>query len=143
MRSVRFDRPAPYPPRISAATRPFWEALRVERLTTTRCLDCGDTTFPPKPICPNCFSLRLSWLPLSGRGTLYSYSKVWAGPEAFGEELPYTVCVVDLDEGLRLGSRLFDAVEPEVEGRVTPVYVHYTDATLLFFGSEAARNNES
>ncbi len=80
---------------------------------------------------------------MSGRGTLYSYSKVWAGPEVFGEELPYTVCVVDLDEGLRLGSRLFDAVEPEVEGRVTPVYVHYTDATLLFFESEAARNNES
>ncbi len=143
MRSVRVDRPAPYPPRISAATRPFWDALGDERLTTTRCLDCGDTTFPPKPICPNCFSTQLSWQSLSGRGTLYSYSRVWAGPEVFGEELPYTVCVVDLDEGLRLGSRLLDGVEPEVGKRVTPVFVHYTDATLFFFESEAAMKNES
>lgn len=143
MRSVRLDRPAPYPPRISAATRPFWEALRDERLTTTRCLDCGDDTFPPKPICPNCFSSRISWQPLSGRGTLYSYSKIWAGPEVFEEELPYTVCVVDLDEGLRLGSRLLDDVEPEVGGRVIVAFVHYTDVTLFFFEPEAAKKNES
>ena len=143
MRSVRVDRPAPDPPRISATTKPFWEALGDERLTTTRCLDCADVTFPPKPICPNCFSSRLSWQPLSGRGTLYSYSKVWAGPEVFGEELPYTVCVVDLDEGLRLASRLLDAVEPEVGERVALVFVHYTDATLFFFEAEAARTSES
>lgn len=80
---------------------------------------------------------------MSGRGTLYSYSKIWAGPEVFGEELPYTVCVVDLDEGLRLGSRLLEAVEPRVGERVTAVYVHYTDATLFFFESEAARKDES
>lgn len=143
MRSVRLDRPAPYPPRVSAATKPFWEGLGEERLTTTRCLDCGDITFPPKPICPNCFSSRLEWQPLSGGGALYSYCKVWAGPEVFGEELPYTVCVVDLDEGLRLGSRLIHADQPEVGERVAVVFVHYTDATLFFFEPEAARKNES
>jgi uncharacterized protein len=139
LRSVRVDHPAPYPPRISDATSPFWEALGDELLTTTRCRDCGDTAFPPRAICPNCFSSRLSWQSLSGRGTLYSYSRVWAGPEVFKEELPYTVCIVDLDEGLRLGSRLLDAAEPEVGARVTLVCVHYTDATLFFFeldGSE-------
>ena len=143
MRSIRVDRPAPYPPRISTATKPFWEALRNERLITTHCLNCEDFTFPPKPICPNCFSSLLSWQPLSGWGTLYSYSKVWAGPEVFGEELPYTVCIVDLDEGLRLGSRLLDAVEPEVGERVTLVCVHYTDATLFFFELDGARKNKA
>lgn len=142
MRSVRLNRPAPYPPRISVATKPFWEALRDERLTTTRCLDCGDITFPPKPICPNCFSSHLSWRTLSGRGTLYSYSRVWAGPQVFADELPYTVCVVDLDEGLRLGSRLLNAVEPKVGERVASVFVHYTDATLFFFEAEAASKSE-
>ena len=74
---------------------------------------------------------------------MYSYSKVWAGPKVFGEELPYTVCVVDLDEGLRLGSRLLDAVEPEVGARVTLVCVYYTDATLFFFELDGARKNKA
>ena len=125
LRFVRVDRPAPYPPRISDATRPFWEALGDGRLTTTRCRDCGDTAFPPKAICPNCSP------------------RVWAGPEVFGEELPYTVCVVDLDEGLRLGSRLLDAVEPEVGARVTLVCVHYMDATLFFFELYGAGKNKA
>jgi uncharacterized protein len=140
MRAINRDGRAPYPPRISEATRPFWEALRDGRLTTTRCQDCGDTTFPPKAVCPNCFSERLSWQPLSGRGTLYSYSTVWAGPKVFEEELPYTVCVVDLDEGLRVGSRLIldNGIEPMVGQRVTPVWVHYTDVTLFCFEPEEA-----
>lgn len=134
MRSVRVDRPAPYPPRVSNATRPFWEAARDKRLTTTRCEDCEGMTFPPKPICPNCLSRRLAWQPLSGRGILYTYSTIWAGPAIFKEELPYTVCVVDLDEGLRVGSRLIlDGVEPKVGQYVTLVWVHYTDTTLFYF----------
>jgi uncharacterized OB-fold protein len=46
---------------------------------------------------------------------LYSYSTVWAGPKVFEEELPYTVCVVDLDEGTRRGvaCSLLEAVMEE------------------------------
>lgn len=138
MRSVSVGHPAPYPPRISEATRTFWDSLRNERLRTTRCQDCGDLTFPPKPVCPNCLSASLSWRDFSGEGTLYSYTTVWAGPQIFEEELPYTVCVVDLDEGLRLGSRLIleSGVEPEPGRRVSPVWVHYSDVTLFYFELE-------
>lgn len=135
MRSERVNRSAPYPPRVSEAMRPFWDTVRNERLSTTCCQDCGYTTFPPKIICPNCFSTRLTWQPLSGEGILYSYCKIWAGPRIFEEELPYTVCVVDLEEGLRVGSRLIldGGVEPMVGQRVTPVWLHYTDVTLFCF----------
>lgn len=114
--------------------KPFWESLRNEQFTTTRCQDCGDTTFPPKVVCPNCFSERLLWIPLGGKGVLYSYTKVWAGPDVFREDIPYTLCVVDLEEGIRVGSRLLDeGDEVKVGDPVSLVFVHYSDVTLFYF----------
>ena len=108
MRSETRNRPAAYPPRVSEATRPFWKGLREERFSTTRCDDCGDMTFPPKVVCPNCLSERLSWRPLSGRGTLYSYTRV--------------------------ASRLLgDHASPEVGALVSVVFLHYEDVTLFCF----------
>lgn len=134
MRSLRLGQPAAYPPRLTDATRPFWEALGDGRFVTTRCEDCGDVTFPPKVICPNCFSSRLSWQTLSGRGTLYSHTRVWAAPGVFSSEVPYTLCIVDLDEGLRVASRLLHDSEPPAPGSpVSLVFVHYEDITLFYF----------
>lgn len=135
MRAEKRDRPAPYPPRMSESTRPFWDGLREGRFSTTRCDDCGETTFPPKTVCPNCLSQRLSWQPLSGRGTLYSYTRVWAAPAVFEEEVPYTLCVVDLEEGLRVASRLLaaDVGGPEVGAPVSLVLLHHEDVTLFCF----------
>lgn len=134
MRSETRNTPAAYPPRTSEATQPFWDGLRNEVLFTTRCDDCGDTTFPPKVVCPNCLSQRLSWYQLSGRGILYSYTRVWAAPAIFADEVPYTLCIVDLEEGLRVASRLVgDDSNPEIDGPVSAVFLHHEDVTLFCF----------
>jgi len=39
---------------------------------------------------------------VSGRGTIYTHSTVAAAPTGFDDIAPYTVAVVDLDEGGRL-----------------------------------------
>lgn len=71
---------------------------------------------------------------MSGRGTLYSYTRVWAGPEIFENDLPYTLCVVDLEEGIRAGSRLVgDFAGAKVGEAVSIVFVHYTNGTLFYF----------
>ncbi len=62
-----------YPPRMSTFTEPFWSALAQGRWQTTCCEACGKFTFPPKPICPHCWSGRMQWKDLSARG-------VHAGP---------------------------------------------------------------
>jgi hypothetical protein len=52
----------------------------------------------------------------------------------FADDLPYTLCVVDLDEGLRVGSRLLeDGDKIQVEWSVSLVLVHYSDVTLFCF----------
>lgn len=110
-----------YPPRMTAFTRPFWEGLREGIFQTSRCTDCAHMTFPPKPICPECWGSNLEWVRLSGTGTLVSYTEVSAAPAMFAHEAPYTLCIVDLDEGVRCVSRVlaaWDDLRPDLPVRL-------------------------
>jgi uncharacterized OB-fold protein len=100
-----------YPPRSTPFTEPFWQGLRESRLQTTKCLDCEHITFPPKPVCPNCWSGRVDWIRLRGTGVLRSYTEVCVAPLMFAAEAPYILCLVDLDEGVRCLSRIQAAWE--------------------------------
>jgi uncharacterized protein len=95
-----------YPARISEFTAPFWNALAKGAFISTRCLTCEHVTFPPKPVCPNCWSSDIQWQDLQTRGVLYSWTRVHAPPEAFAAESPYALGIVDLIEGTRLACRL-------------------------------------
>lgn len=65
---------------------------------------------------------------------MYAYTRVWSGPEIFEEDLPYTLCVVDLEEGVRVGARLLsDFAEAKVGETVSVVFVHYLGGTLFYF----------
>lgn len=120
-----------YPPRRTAFTAPFWDGLREGVFQTTKCDDCSHMTFPPKPVCPHCWSDKVSWQKLSGKGILRSYTEICAAPLAFAEEVPYTVCLVDLDENIRCMSRInatFEELTPDVRVKVvfrkaTPEYL--------------------
>jgi uncharacterized OB-fold protein len=127
------NRDRAYPPRVTAFTAAFWEALADGRVITTRCARCQEATFPPKPICPHCLHDQVSWIDVAPNGRLYSWTRVHAGPAVFEEELPYAVGVVDLDAGLRLALRLHGA--PEGDWRcgmpVRLVRLDYRDGPLL------------
>jgi uncharacterized OB-fold protein len=74
-----------------------------------RCTACARHQFFPRILCVHCGSEELEWVAASGRGTVYSYSVVRRKPEAGGD---YNVVLVDLDEGVRLMSRL-EGVAPD------------------------------
>ncbi|SDG81505.1 Zn-ribbon domain-containing OB-fold protein [Microbacterium pygmaeum] len=110
-----------YPPRVTAFTRTFWDGLRDGTFLTTRCQDCGHMTFPPKPVCPECWKSNVEWVELSGRGVLVSYTEVSAAPQMFEHEAPYTLCIVDLDESVRCVSRVlaaWDDLAPDARVRL-------------------------
>ena len=102
-----------YPPRVSAFTQPFWDGLTQGCWQTTCCDACGRQTFPPRPICPHCWCDKVSWSPLSSRGTLYSWTRIHAAPAVFESEAPYAVGIVDLDSGIRLACRLLDSTHTD------------------------------
>lgn len=117
----RQDATLAYPPRVTEFTRPFWDGLAAGTLSTTRCTGCGHMTFPPKPVCPECWASDLEWVELSGKGTLYSFTEVSAAPSTFAAETPYVLCLVDLDEGVRCLSRIlapYDSLVPDTRVRL-------------------------
>jgi uncharacterized protein len=131
MSSVTIDKPRSYPPRVTAFTRRFWNGLLEGRFETTKCDDCGKASFPPKPICPHCWSKSLSWITLSGRGKLYSQTVIHASPAVFRAETPYRVGIVDLDEGLRIATRIVSEGEPKLDSAVELVVLRYSDGPLF------------
>lgn len=122
----------PYPPRVTEFTKPFWEGLDDGVLRTTRCDECGYMTFPPKPICPDCWGKNVQWVDLAGRGVLYTYTEVSAAPAMFADETPYVLCLVDLDEGVRCVSRVLAPWEELRPGLRVKVAVRDTDPVKLF-----------
>lgn len=65
-----------------------------------QCEACGRLHFFPRVCCPHCGAEALRWVAPSGRGTVYSSTVV---RRADGD---YTVCLIDLEEGPRLMSRV-------------------------------------
>ena len=102
------QRPAPIVTEDSAA---FWDAVDEGRLVAQRCVDCGRLRHPPRPMCPECQSLELETVTLSGRGTVYSYA-VLHHPQHPAFEYPVRAALIDLDEGIRVVSNLV-GVEPD------------------------------
>ena len=76
--------------------------LKNGRLMGTVCKDCGYVTFPPRSDCPECMSGNFEFREYSGKGTVYTFTTIEAAPTGFDDMAPYTVAVVDLEEGGRL-----------------------------------------
>jgi uncharacterized OB-fold protein len=101
-------------PRPTALSKPHWEGCREGVLRVQRCRDCGHYVFIPQPCCTSCLGEDLEWVESSGRGTLYSYTVVHR-PQQPSFEVPYTVVIVELEEGWHMLSNLVDCEADEVE----------------------------
>jgi uncharacterized OB-fold protein len=133
LESIKMGRPRSYPPRVSAFSSTFWNGLKEGRWQSTCCDACGKFTFPPKPVCPHCWSDKMSWKEFGSRGTLYSWTRIHAAPKVFTDEAPYAVCVVDLDIGLRIATRLVEREGKEFQCGmpVDLVVLQYDDGPML------------
>jgi len=78
------------------------------------CTQCGHKIFPPRDVCPHCTQPAQLPYTLSGRGEVYSYATMYSAPQGFEEYLPYTVALVQLEEGPMLTSQLTDVDPDEV-----------------------------
>lgn len=96
----------PLPIEITKITEAFWLGLTKGEFLVSCCKSCSRLSFPPRAICPQCHERDFDWQAVSGRGTLYSVSKVEQSPSLYGILSPIRVAVVDLEEGIRIVTRL-------------------------------------
>jgi uncharacterized OB-fold protein len=116
------------PDDLPAFHRPFWEGLKAHQLKLQKC-ENGHLRFVPTEICGKCGSQEWTWQPMSGRGTVYSYSVVHRGPTpAYQADAPYVIAHVELAEGPRMISNLIGC-DPKAVRIGMPVEVVYEDVT--------------
>ncbi len=85
-------------------------ALNQGRFLIQRCTACKHAVFYPRMICPHCGAGDLAWEEADGRGVVYATTVVRRKPEAGGD---YNVALIDLQEGVRVMSRVED-ISPEL-----------------------------
>ncbi len=127
-------------PEPTPETAHFWDGLADSELRLQKCDSCRHIYFPPQPFCPKCASRSVSVFTASGKGKLYSY--VISHIPAPGFTPPYSIAVVELEEGPRLMTNIVDCPQtPEALLLDMPVVVTYErqseKITLPLFKPEA------
>ena len=116
-------------PAISSVNKPFWDALKNRELKMQKCDACGRVWYPPSPLCPQCWSRKLTWTRLSGRGRVNSWVVFHQSYfRGFDNELPYNVAEVELDEGPRILTNVVGAKSDELRAGMR-VEIVFDDVT--------------
>lgn len=90
----------------------FYKLAKERKLMGARCEKCGTLFMPPKPLCTTCFSRDFKWIELKRRGRLLSYTVIHVSPVRFQSLAPYTVGIVELQDGPHLPG-MIRGVEPK------------------------------
>jgi hypothetical protein len=80
----------------------FYKFMSQGKLMAGRCSKCGKTHLPPRPICDNCYGQEFTWVEVSGKGKLLTYTVIHVAPPQFQALTPYAVGIVELESGLKL-----------------------------------------
>lgn len=93
-----------------------------------RCSACTKHIYFPREICPHCGASSPDWVVPSGLGAVYAVTTVRRKADAGGD---YNVSLIDLDEGVRLMSRVTCAPHDVRIGQRVRVRVQVTDGVGL------------
>ena len=98
-------------PPVGPDSGPFWEATREGRFLLQWCTACERAIFYPRAFCPHCAGEAggLEWREASGRGTVYAAGvehRPEAAGAAFSEGQPFSVALIELEEGVRMVSNV-------------------------------------
>ena len=81
-------------------------------LALQHCGDCGHVTWPPREICPSCWSLGLEWRPVADGGRLVTETTLRTSINThFRERMPWRIGTVALDAGPSVLAHIHGDVE--------------------------------
>lgn len=102
----------------------YWQATTRGELVIQKCSQCGHLRWPPQGTCPECLSLEWAWSKIRPSGTLLSYVVYHrAFDPGFADQIPYTVGLVQLDDGPRMYGIVRDGVtDRDIDGPVHAIF---------------------
>ena len=111
--SEQYEKPIP---EVQPWTVEFWKGTKQGKLLIQECNECKSKIFYPRKHCPECWSSDLGWSEASGKAKVYTYTVTMDMVEPkFMADLPYVLAMVDLEEGIRMMTRIVDCVPEEVK----------------------------
>lgn len=110
----------------------YAQSLAEGRWQVQRCNACRRVIFFPRMACTACGSADYTWFSPSGRGVVHSTTVMRRPPAAGGDQ---HLCLVDLEEGFRMMSRV-EGVSPAsvaIGDRVVAALIEHAGAPLVVF----------
>lgn len=106
----------------------YQKFLNSHILMGAKCLVCGATYLPPRPMCTACGSHEMTWLELHGEGKLAAYTVIQIAPTqmleaGYGRNNPYCSGIVELNDGPAISAQILgvDVSRPEAIKIETPL----------------------
>jgi uncharacterized protein len=93
----------------------FYKFLSQSKLMAGKCNKCGKIHLPPRPLCDNCYSQDFAWVEVSGKGKLLTYTIIHVAPPQFQALVPYTVGIIQLEDGLKLPGMISGVAEGQLK----------------------------
>lgn len=112
---------------------PFFTAAAEGRLVVQRCNSCSELRWPPLVGCPECRGRDSTWVDIAPSGTIWSFVVYHrAFQAALKDQIPYTVLMVQLDDGPHIVGRLVDEnCSVAVGDRVEAEFVNIDDVPTV------------
>ena len=88
-------------------------------LKLQECCECKHITYPPREICPKCWSLKLIWQPIATGGKLITETTLRTSINThFRERMPWRIGTVQLDAGPCVLAHIHGDVEEYAQVRI-------------------------
>lgn len=122
-------------PEVTEVSAPYWASLAGGTLSFQRCTSCDNAWLPARQQCPRCLGNSWRWEEASGKATLVSWVVYHTAYHPyFADRLPYSVGVIELQEGPRLIAGITNPSERLViHAPVTLTVLHEGDLHIPTF----------
>jgi uncharacterized protein len=71
-----------------------------------QCRQCQTVGFPPQYVCRKCGHADLFETEIPGVGTVYTHTTIRVAPEAYRDQAPYDIAIIELKPDLRITARI-------------------------------------
>jgi uncharacterized OB-fold protein len=93
----------------------FYKSLTQGKLLAGKWLKCGKIHLPPRPLCDNCYNTQFEWTPIPTKGTLLTYTIIHIAPTQFQNLTPYTIGILELENGLKIPGVIQDVPQEQLK----------------------------
>lgn len=96
-------------PEPNEVTELYWEGTAAGELRVKHCPSCEALFRFNHAWCPECGNAELDWKNTTGRGVVTNFTVIHVPPyEAYTDEVPYVLALIDLEEGVRVMMNVID-----------------------------------